>query len=86
LRIQRFDICAAANDSAQQYQDSWSLLVDRTGIAVHVEHSWRDAKPAPREGMRMVTLAEFLRNEQSESLRSRVVDTLKTAGIAANDP
>ena len=86
MDIQRFDIIAAANDSGRHQQDSWTLVIDRAGASVHVEHNRRDVKPAHRQGMRIVTLAEFLRSELSEGLKSRTVDTLKMARIAANDP
>jgi hypothetical protein len=86
LHSARFDIFAAANDSGRDHQDSWTLLIDRTGASVHVEHNWRAGKPAHRQGMRIVTLAEFLRSEIDEGLKSRTVDTLRMARIAANDP
>jgi hypothetical protein len=82
----RFDIYSAANDSGRDHPDSWTLLIDRTGASVHVEHNRRDGKPAHRQGMRIVTLAEFLRSELDEGLKSRTVDALRTMRIAANDP
>ena len=83
----RFDIFSAANDSGRGQQDSWTLLIDRADASVHVEHNWRDGGPAPRrQGMRIVTLAEFLRSELDETVKNRAVATLKTARMAANDP
>jgi hypothetical protein len=87
LRTERFDIFAAANDSVLDRRHSWTLLVDREDASVHVEHNWQDGSLTPRrQGMQIVTLAEFLRSELSESLKSRTVDALRTARIAANDP
>lgn len=87
LRTERFDIFAAANDSGRDQHHSWTLLIDPEDASVHVEHNWRDGNPTPRrQGMRVMTLADFLRSELSESLKSRTVDTLRTARIAANDP
>ena len=87
MDVERFDIFAAANDSGRDHQDAWTLLIDRTNASVHVEHNWRDGRPSPhRQGMRIVTLAEFLRRELDEGLKSRTVDTLRMARIAANDP
>jgi hypothetical protein len=85
--LERFDIFAAANDAGRDHQDSWTLLIDRTDASVHVEHNWREGSPSPqRQGMRIVTLAEFLRRELNEGLKFRTVDTLRMARIAANDP
>jgi hypothetical protein len=85
--LERFDIFSAANDSGRPQHDSWTLLVDRAGASIHVEHNWRDGRQTPRrQGMRIVTFAEFLRSEISDGLKSRAVDALKTARIAANDP
>jgi hypothetical protein len=87
LFTERFDIFSPANDSGQDHRDSWTLLIDRTDASVHVEHSWQDGIPTPhRQGMRIVTLAEFLRSETSDSLKMRTVAALKTARLAANDP
>jgi hypothetical protein len=87
LYTERFDFFTAANDSGHEQQDSWTLLIDRMDASVHVEHNWRDGRPTPRrQGMRIVTLAEFLRSELNEGLKMRAVATLKTARIAANDP
>ena len=87
LRTERFDIFATANDSGRDQHHSWTLLIDRDDASVHVEHNWREGNPTPRrQGMRIVTLADFLRSELSESLKSRTVDALKAARMAANDP
>ena len=87
MDLERFDIYAAANDSGRGHQDSWTLLIDRADASVLVEHNWRDERRSPqRQGMRIVTLAEFLRRELNEDLKFRAVDTLKLARIAANDP
>ena len=87
MHADRFDIFTAANDSGRGRQESWTLLVDRSGASVHVEHNWREGKPTPqRQGMRIMTLAEFLRSELDEGLKLRTVSTLNTARIAANDP
>ncbi len=87
MYTERFDIFTPANDSLRDHQDSWTLLVDRMDASVHVEHSWQDGKPTPRrQGMRLVTLAQFLRSELDEGLKMRTVATLKSARLAANDP
>jgi hypothetical protein len=87
LDFERFDIFAAANDSGRHEQDSWTLLIDRTDASVRVEHNWRDGNSTPcRQGMRIVTLAEFLRSELNEGLKSRAVATLEIVRTAANDP
>lgn len=87
MDIQRFDIFAAANDSGRHQQNSWTLPTDRSGSSGQVEHNWRDGKPTPRrQGMRIVTFAEFLRSELGEEVKSRAVESLKTARTAANDP
>jgi hypothetical protein len=85
--LERFDIFAPANDSGRNRQDSWTLLVNRTDASVHIEHNWGDDRSgAQRQGMRIVTLAEFLRRELDEGLKSRAIDTLHIVRIAANDP
>jgi hypothetical protein len=76
-----FDIFAAANDSRRR-EDTWTLHTDLTGASAHI-----DGPSAPHpQGMRIVTLAEFIRCELDQGRTTGTAATPKTAGIAANDP